>query len=52
MLEGVTIEQLRTLRAVARLVERGEPGLPDHALLEAGLVDRGALPVSFPPSHR
>jgi DNA-binding SARP family transcriptional activator len=33
----------RTLRAVARLAERGEPGLPDLALLEAGLVERGAL---------
>jgi hypothetical protein len=42
----------RTLRAVARLAERGAPGLPDHALLEAGLVDRGALPDSLPPSRR
>jgi DNA-binding SARP family transcriptional activator len=37
----------RSLRAVARLAERGEPGLPDLPMLEASLVERGALPVSL-----
>jgi DNA-binding SARP family transcriptional activator len=41
----------RALRAVARLAERGEPDLPDLVLLEAGLVERGALPP-LPASHQ
>ncbi len=33
----------RALRAVQRLAERGTPGVPDPALLEAALAERGAL---------